>query len=153
MGIYMNPLDLETFEDNYRAALSYHSRAEQFKSQDQRYSLVFNVACVALERYLVAMCYLYDAPPLNHNYICLMNAAETVVSFPAELSKEIRSLDFIFGICSLDDYFHGTPEPQDADRVLGMCEAVRDLFDPVTVAEALAEFAKLRAADSQREVG
>ncbi|NGM83506.1 hypothetical protein G5B47_13875 [Paenibacillus sp. 7124] len=136
----VNEYDLETFEEKYRDALAYHWRAEQFQRANQRYSLVFNVACVALESYLVAMCYLYDSPPLNHNYICLMNALETEVDFPKELNKEIRSLDFIFGICSLDDYFHGTPEPEDADRVLNMCASVRELFDQERIAEVRAAF-------------
>ncbi|MNO38772.1 hypothetical protein D3C76_288820 [compost metagenome] len=127
--------DVDSFEENYRDAAAYHRRAEQFQQIGQRYSLVFNVACVALERYLVAMCYLYDAPPMNHNYICLMNAVETAVTIPAQLSKEIRSLDFIFGICSLDDYFHGTPEPKDAHRVLRMCEEIRELFDKSKIEE------------------
>ncbi|MDT3425786.1 hypothetical protein J2Z22_001305 [Paenibacillus forsythiae] len=140
MGLTFNEYDLETFEEKYRDALAYHRRAEQFQRENQRYSLVFNVACVALESYLVAMCYLYDTPPLNHNYICLMNAVETAMDFPKELNKEIRSLDFIFGICSLDDYFHGTPEPEDADRVLSMCVAVRDLFDQEKIAEVRAAF-------------
>ncbi|WP_019911709.1 hypothetical protein [Paenibacillus sp. HW567] len=125
--------DLEDFEENYRDALAYHRRAEQFLRQQQRLSLVFNVGSVALERYLVALCHLYGAIPLNHNYICLMNAVETVVDVPKELNKEIRSLDFIFGICSLDDYFHGTPKPEDSTRVLSMCEQVRGLFDPARI--------------------
>ncbi|AIQ12518.1 hypothetical protein [Paenibacillus durus] len=130
----------EKFRDNYRDALGYHRRAEQFQREDRGYSLVFNVACVALERYLVAMCYLYDTPPLNHNYICLMDAVETVVDFPADLNKEIRSLDFIFGICSLEEYFHETPEPMDVARVLAMCEAVRDLFDQEKIQAVSAAF-------------
>lgn len=121
--------DPEAFEENYRDARGFHQRAEQFKQTGQRFSLVFNVASVALERYLVAMCHLYGMMPLNHNYICLMNAVDTVIPFPEELNKEIRSLDFIFNMCSLDDYFHGTPEPADAERVLDMCEQVRQLFD------------------------
>ncbi|CQR55110.1 hypothetical protein [Paenibacillus riograndensis] len=126
--------DLEAFEENYRDALAYHRRAEQFLRQKQRLSLVFNVGSVALERYLVALCHLYGLVPLNHNYICLMNAVETAVEVPKELNKEIRSLDFIFGICSLEDYFHGTPEPEDSARVLNMCGKVRELFDPARIA-------------------
>lgn len=132
--------DVEAFEENYRDALAYHRRAEQFLRQGQRHSLVFNVGSVALERYLVAMCHLYGEMPLNHNFICLMNAVENVVEFTPELNKEIRSLDFIFGICSLDDYFHGTPEPADSDRVLAMCQAVQRLFDQEKIAAVRAEW-------------
>lgn len=126
--------DLEAFAENLQDAWGYHHRAEQFQRQGQRHSLVFNVGAVALERYLVAMCHLHGTMPLNHNYICLMNAVETVVDFPPELNKEIRSLDFIFGICSLEDYFHGTPEVADADRVLAMCNQVREMFDEQALA-------------------
>ncbi|MBW4082667.1 hypothetical protein [Paenibacillus sp. S150] len=132
--------DVEAFEENYRDALGYHRRAEQFLRQKQRFSLVFNVGSVALERYLVALCHLYGVMPLNHNYICLMNAVETVVDVPKELNKEIRSLDFIFGICSLDDYFHGTPKPEDSIRVLTMCEQVRQLFDQTKISLARAAY-------------
>lgn len=81
--------DVEAFEENYRDAMAYHRRAEQFLRQKQRLSLVFNVGSVALERYLVALCHLYGVMPLNHNYICLMNAVEMVVNVPKELNKEI----------------------------------------------------------------
>lgn len=63
-----------------------------------------------------------------------MNAVETVVEVPQALNKEIRSLDFIFGICSLEDYFHGTPEASDSDRVLSMCNEVQhSLFDQARI--------------------
>lgn len=121
--------DYEAFEENYGDAIGYHLRAEQFQTNGQRFSLVFNVGAVALERYLVAMCHLYGVMPLNHNFICLMNAVELVADFPKKLNKEIRDLDFIFGICSLDDYFHGEPTPKDAEQVLALCSEVRKLFD------------------------
>lgn len=130
----MTQPDVEAFEENYRDAIGYHRRAEQFLRGKQRLSLVFNVGAVALERYLVALCHLYGAMPLNHNYICLMNAVESVVEVPMELNKEIRSLDFIFGICSLEDYFHGTPQPADSARVLSMCQKVAEMFDQGLIA-------------------
>jgi len=135
--------DVEAFEENYRDASGYHRRAEQFLRENQRLSLVFNVGSVALERYLVALCHLYGVMPLNHNYICLMNAVETVVDFPGELNKEIRSLDFIFGICSLEDYFHGTPKPSDSTRVLSMCQKVRELFDQTRISWLRANFVEI----------
>ncbi|MDF2935772.1 MAG: hypothetical protein K0Q90_1145 [Paenibacillaceae bacterium] len=139
--------DYEAFEENYGDAIGYHLRTEQFQRSGQRFSLVFNVGAVALERYLVAMCHLYGMMPLNHNFICLMNAVELVVDFPPELNKEIRSLDFIFGICSLDDYFHGEPTPKDAERVLAMCGQVRQLFD----LERVASIRQTAAAEQNEE--
>ncbi len=132
------------FEDDYRDAKAYHRRAEQFLQEGQHSSVVFNVAAVALERYLVALCELHGIAPGNHNYTCLMDAVEELVNVPPELNQAIRSLDRIFGICSLDDYYHGTPEPDDTTRVLAMCAQVQNLFEPRKIAEvrtALTQYA------------
>lgn len=125
----------EEFEEDYRDAKAYHRRAKQFLEEGCRFSVVFNVASVALERYLVALCYLYDIEPLNHNYTCLMDSVEDIVEVPVELNKEIRSLDLIFGICSIENYYHGLPEPSDADRVLRMCDAISSLFNETKISD------------------
>lgn len=119
----------EEFEKEYRDSKAYLRRARLFQAEGQDHSVVFNVASLALERYLVALCYLYDMEPYNHNYTCLMDTVEMFMDVPAELNEEIRSLDKIFDICSLDDYYHGDPEPVDMERVLTMCDAVEELFD------------------------
>jgi hypothetical protein len=118
------------FEEDYCDAKAYHWRALQFLGEGQRASLVFNVASVALERYLVALCELYGMEPMNHNFICLMSAVDKLVPVPHALSKEVKSLDRIFGICFLEDYSHGTPTASDADKTLRLCDEVRQLFDP-----------------------
>lgn len=127
-------IDLAAFEENYRNAIMYHHRAEQFLAEGQCSSVVFNVASVALENYLIALCDLYGIEPGNHNYVCLMDAVETIIDVPPALNEEIRSLDLIFGICSLENYHHGTPEPSDSDRALALCGEVRNLFDPIRLA-------------------
>ncbi len=119
----------EEFEQEHRDSKAYLRRARQFQSEGQDHNVVFNVASLALERYLVALCYLYDMEPFNHNYTCLMDTVEMVLDVPEELNKEIRSLDEIFGICSIDDYYHGEPEQKDTDRILSMCDSVEELFD------------------------
>jgi HEPN domain-containing protein len=119
----------DDFEKEYRDSKAYLRRAKLFLKQGQDHSVVFNVASLALERYLVALCYLHDMEPFNHNYTCLMDTVEMFMEPPEELNKEIRSLDEIFGICSIDDYFHGEPEVSDMERILGMCEEVEELFD------------------------
>lgn len=129
-----NEIDLEVFEDNYRSAKMYHYRAEQFLEDGQPLSVVFNVASVALENYLIALCDLYGIEPENHNYQCLMDAVEQVLAVPQELNREIRSLDLIFGICSLENYHHGVPESADTYRVLSLCTEVRNLFLPARLA-------------------
>lgn len=120
----------EDFEQEYRDSKAYLRRAKQFLHQGQDHSVVFNVASLSLERYLVALCYLYDMEPYNHNYTCLMDTVEMFMDVPEEFNREVRSLDKIFDICSLDEYYHGDPEVSDMERVLSMCEKVEGLFDP-----------------------
>lgn len=112
------------FEDDLRAARAYTARARQFEAEGRRHSLVFNVGSVALERYLVAICDHFHVEPLNHNYNVLMDHVERLVAVDADLSARVRALDEIFHICSLEDYHHGVPGPEDGDRVLEMCDAM-----------------------------
>ncbi len=126
--------DIEAFETNYSDAKGYHHRAVQFLTERQRPSLVFNVAAVALERYLVALCYLFCVSPRNHNYTWLIYELENVIDIPPVLNKEIKSLDLIFGICSIDNYHHPDPDVSDTDRVLSMCTEVQKLFDQALIA-------------------
>jgi HEPN domain-containing protein len=119
----------DEFEKEYLDAKAYLRRAKQFQDEGQVHSVVFNVASLALERYLVALCYLYDVEPFNHNYNCLMDSVEKIVDVPAKLNTEIRSLDEIFDICSIDNYYHGEPELSDMERIIIMCDAVDGLFD------------------------
>ena len=106
-------IDDEAFLTDYKDGEAYYQCALTFKNQGMRPSLVFNIASVALERYLVAICDLYGEDPRNHNYITLMKTAETVVDIPPELNKRIKAMDWIFGICSIDEYRH--PNPDEAD--------------------------------------
>jgi len=128
-------VDVEAFEEVYRSAKMYHYRAKQFLQEGQSFSVVFNVASVALENYLIALCALYGVEPGNHNYTCLMDTVEEIIDISPALNKEIRSLDLLFGICSIENYYHGNPEPADSDHVLGMCNEVQKLFDPARLAE------------------
>lgn len=119
---------------NFRDADGYHARARQFAEEGKPASLIFNVASIAIECYLIALCARYDVMPFNHNYGCLMNATqEAVPSFPDELNQRIRSLDTIFGICSLDNYQHGTPEMNDACKTLAICQQLLQLFEQLDI--------------------
>lgn len=128
MGIFMLEHDLETFERARRDAEGYHRAALGFARMPDRHSLAFNVAAVAIESYLVALCAFHSTMPFNHNFNALMDAAEETVTFPPDLTRAIRSLDEIFGICSLDDYHHGTPEPDDTALALASCDRLAALF-------------------------
>ena len=99
-------IDEESFVTNYADAKAYYHRALQFQAEGHRPSLAFNIASVALERYLVALCDLYGEDPRNHNYITLMRTVETLVEVPKELNRRIKAMDWIFGICSIDEYRH-----------------------------------------------
>jgi len=124
-----NEAAIDSFVEAYHTAQGFHHRAENFLQEGQANSVVFNVAAIALENYLIALSNLHGVEPRNHNYICLMDSVETFMIIPPLLSAEIRSLDVIFGICSLENYHHGTPEEEDGKRVLSLCQKVQGLFD------------------------
>lgn len=129
----MDPTIAETyvsqFQADYQDALGYHRRAEQFSQTRRPANLVFNIASMALERYLVAICDLHCITPENHDYACLMNAVETVMDFPSLLNQDIRALDKVFGLCSLEATPYGDPKTADASRILILCGQVRALLD------------------------
>jgi len=128
------------FEEDVRDGRAYYRRALEFQRDGYGHSLVFNVAAIALERYLVGLCHLRGVEPDNHNFICLMDAVGKVADVPPELDRRIRWLDeSIFGICSLDDYYHGTPEKEDAETVLDLCRQVQGFFAPEEVEARRAE--------------
>jgi hypothetical protein len=117
--------DLKTMsEQDYRDAKAYHRRAIQFLNAGYAGSLVFNVASVALERYLVAICEWHGVEPMSHNFIGLMHEVDKLMDVPHETSRDVRSLDHIFGICFLDNYHHGEPQDDDRDKVLRLCNEV-----------------------------
>jgi len=122
-------IDEESFALNYADAESYYHRALQFQVVEQRPSLVFNIAAVALERYLVALCDLYGEDPRNHNYITLIRSVETLVEVPKELNRRIKAMDWIFGICSIDEYRHPNPDVKDMENALVLCREVKKMFD------------------------
>ncbi|ADQ79506.1 hypothetical protein Palpr_1360 [Paludibacter propionicigenes WB4] len=127
-------IDEEAFFINYFDGEAYYSRALQFKNSGQRPSLVFNIASVALERYLVALCDLYGEDPRNHNYITLMRSVENFMEVPKDLNRRIKAMDWIFGICSIDEYRHPNPDETDMENVLVLCVEVQKLFSQQRIA-------------------
>jgi hypothetical protein len=120
--------DATKFARNFRDAQGYHQRARQFADQQRGASLIFNVASLAIECYLIALCSYFKTMPFNHNYNALMDAAAEVITFTPQLSQQIRALDTIFGICSLENYHHGTPETADAESTLTICAELAAMF-------------------------
>jgi len=134
-------IDEESFALNYADAEGYYHRALQFHAIEQRPSLVFNIAAVALERYLVALCDLYGEDPRNHNYITLMLTVATLIEVPKDLNRRIKAMDWIFGICSIDEYRHPNPDAKDMENALVLCVEVQKLFNQNRVA-AVKELSK-----------
>ncbi|WP_410013004.1 hypothetical protein [Sodalis sp. C49] len=109
-------------------AEGYHRRAELFAEQAQSPGLVFNVASIAVECYLIALCAWYGSMPYNHNYGSLMDTAEEVILFSPALSGKIRALDDIFGLCSLENYHHGTPTLADSVGIIAICRELSGIL-------------------------
>lgn len=120
--------DEQRFTRCYEHARGYHRRALLLAPQSTSVSLVFNVASLAVECYLIALCSLHNIMPLNHNYRSLLTSASEKVTFTPELVEDIAALDALFGICSVDDYYHGTPDQQDKARILSVCETLNSLI-------------------------
>ncbi|TKI07235.1 hypothetical protein [Martelella alba] len=119
--------DRQKFIRLTRDARGYHRRAQLFAEQAQSVGLIFNVASLAVECYLIALCAWYGSMPFNHNYGSLMDTAGEVMKFEPQLERDIRALDEIFGICSLENYHHGTPGEQDASHILTLCRSLAEL--------------------------
>ena len=120
--------DAQRFCRNRDEALAYHRRATLFARDGMRASLVFNVSAIAIECYMIALCAFFRTMPSNHSFGSLVADVGQIMPFPPELAEGIQSLDKIFGICSLDDYYHGTPEAADAEKALKLCESLRSLL-------------------------
>jgi hypothetical protein len=121
--------DTQRFLRNRDEAHAYHQRGQFFARDRMRASLIFNVSAIAIECYMVALCAYFKTMPINHSFTSLVADVEALMPFPSELAEGIRSLDEIFGICSLDDYHHGTPEAGDAEQALSLCASLRTLLD------------------------
>ncbi|MDR0768770.1 MAG: hypothetical protein LBE71_02540 [Dysgonamonadaceae bacterium] len=130
---YCETADLKTMsEQDYRDAQAYHRRARQFLRAKNACSLVFNIASVALERYLVAICEWHGVEPMSHNFIGLMKEVDKLMDIPHEISRDVRSMDHIFGICFLDTYHHGEPQDADRDKVLRLCDEMNCLMKKIS---------------------
>ncbi|ACS86391.1 hypothetical protein [Musicola paradisiaca] len=129
----MSTLLFETDEQRFarcrQHARGYHRRAQLLAGQSQSVSLIFNVAAIAVECYLIALCALHGVMPLNHNYRNLLASAMEKTRIDNALQQSILSLDAIFGICAVDDYHHGTPGSADKARILAICDDLDALIE------------------------
>jgi hypothetical protein len=107
-----------------RDARGYHQTARGFQASGAAASVVFNVAAMAVERYLMAICYLHGVEPIHHTFGSMMSEVDALIDVPPGLSEQIAALDGIFRICSFDDYHHGEPDPADAARALDNCQGL-----------------------------
>ena len=118
----------ERFQRCYLEARGYHWRANKFHEEEKRVSLIFNIAAMAIESYLIALCAFHNVMPLNHSYRCLMFDVKKLENISVDLENQIISLDKIFGICSLDNYFHGNPTIDDMLNSLDVCGKLYAIF-------------------------
>ena len=114
--------DAQRFIRCYQHARGYHHRAQRFARQARTVSLVFNVAAIAVECYLIALCARHGIMPMNHNYRSLVFSAAEKVTFTEPMMQHILALDKIFGICSVDEYHHGAPGANDQQQILTLCQ-------------------------------
>lgn len=129
--ISVNKTDSEAFEKNFKDARAYHNRANEFLREGQPFSVIFNVGSVALERYLIALCNLYGVEPGNHNYGSIMDSVEIIVEFPQKLNEEIRSIDVMYDICSVDNPCSKVPDLSDSNKILLMCDEIQNLINKI----------------------
>ena len=137
MSTFLFESDDQRFARCYEHAGGYHHRARLLVNQTRSPSLVFNVAAIAVECYLIALCALHGDMPLNHNYRSLLRSIEEHTEVNEVMRQSILALDTVFGICSVDDYHHGTPDEQDKVRILALCEDLDSLIqrDQAALAE------------------
>lgn len=123
--------DMAAFEKRYRSAMMYHRRAEQFMDAQQSHTVVFDVASIAVENYLIAICELYKTEPRTHNYQSLMDTVEQIadITLSAEITRQIRMLDSAYGICSLENYQRKTKFTEaEILQVLHLCRYLSDVL-------------------------
>jgi len=120
--------DRQRFARNFEEARAYHHRADLFAEEKVRTSLIFNVASIAIECYMIALCAHFKNMPSNHSFGSLVEDAGLLMDFPKPLAEKICGLDRIFGICSLDDYHHGIPTEEDASTALEICTKLEALI-------------------------
>lgn len=116
----------------YNSAIMFQHRAEQFLKEEQPYIVIFDVASISIECYLIAICEFYKTEPRTHNYQALMEAVELIsdISFPPEISKQIRALDRAYGICSIDNYQRKTDfNKSEISRILQLCNSLSILSE------------------------
>lgn len=129
--------DRQRFARNFEEACAYHHRACLFAEEKVRASLIFNVASIAIECYMIALCAHFKNMPSNHSFGSLVEDAGLLMEFPADLAEKICGLDRIFGICSLDDYYHGIPTEEDAGTALEICKALQALIEGLAATHPL----------------
>ncbi|MBB5337280.1 hypothetical protein [Pectinatus brassicae] len=113
-------------------AVMFQHRAEQFLKERQSNIVIFDVASISIECYLIAICEFYKTEPRTHNYQALMEAVELIsdISFPPEISKQIRALDKAYGICSIDNYQRKTDfNKSEISQILQLCTSLSTLSE------------------------
>jgi hypothetical protein len=126
--------DAVRFTRSRSEAQGYHARAAQFSAQGQRPSLVFNVAAMAVEGFMVALCAYHRQMPAHHSYTQMAREAAELMQIDAQLIADVAALDRIFGLCSVEHYHHGEPDQADAAHALSVCDRLAALVGTLDAA-------------------
>lgn len=118
----------ESFEKNRREAHGYLETAHGLHRRNSPASVVYNVATIAAEHFLVAICDHYGAPPPGCSLSELVDEVEALVSLDPKLLAELRAADAAYDICSLDTRL-GNPEAGDALGMLTMADRLAELVE------------------------
>jgi hypothetical protein len=122
----------EAFRRDHQDALGYHGNALTLRDEGACASVVFNVASIALERYLLALCALHGVEPRECTLGSLAREAADGANsrrargggFPESLVRAVQELESAFDICSLENRGDTEPGRPDAERSLALCDLV-----------------------------
>ncbi len=124
--------NMTAFKKRYRSAVIYHRRAEQFADEQQPPVVIFDVASIAVENYLIALCEFYKIDPRIHNYQSLVGTVEQIsaITLPPEIIEQIKALDEAYGICSVENYHRKTEFTSDEIvQLLYLCHYLNEVSE------------------------
>ena len=124
--------NMAAFKKRYHSAVIYHRRAEQFADERQPLIVIFDVASIAVENYLIALCEFYKIDPRIHNYQALIGAVEQIsaITIPLGIIEQVKALDEAYGICSVENYHRKTEFTNDEiGQVLYLCHYFNELSE------------------------
>lgn len=128
-------LRAEAFLRSSTDARAYHASACSLHDAGAAASVVFNVASLAAERYLVALCDHHGTPPPGCTLTELVDEVDRLVRLDTELVAQLRAADAFYDICSLETRL-GVPQAAEATGMLSACRRLAGLVEAVADARS-----------------